>query len=745
MHPAAPDPATVSIDRVTRPAPARALARARTGRTRLLAALTGAALLAGGLAAPAGAHDPRRVEAEAEPTPLAVSIETLTPSAVPSRGRITVTGQIHNRSESTWTDLNVYLFASSSPITSAAELAEANASGETTEVGQRITTQGRYDEVPDLEPGEQTSYRLDVPVSELPFGGPGVYWLGVHVLGSNEEGRDTGADGRARTFVPLMAGDTPAATLSLVMPVRYPVRRTTEGRLAAVDGWVRRLETGGRLDSVVDLADDADVPLTWVVDAAVLEAVRSLAVGNPSFDLSPTAGVGSGESPGSEAPVTESPSPEEDLSEELDELTEEAATAESWLESFTEVTADDDVRLVPYGDVDVAKLLRSGFGNTLRTAERFAAGTASELGLDASPVIAPLDGLLPRPAVRRLGADTPILLSERAVDLPPGTVRLSSGAEAVVYSEVARTGGPLPTAPRDALALRQRILAEAAVHGLEQGPDRPLVVPLPERWDPGTTWRSADFLGGLDVPWLRTVDLGFATAISRADTYDAAPAYTRKDRRRELPFGNLVATQDLHRAGRTLDGLLSRNETVAEEIGRAAMLGSSVHARSRPRRMENRTRRIAAEVHDRLQSVYIESSPLITMSSESGTVLVTLVNDLDEQVTVGIDVKTGSEDLTFRDHDPVSLGPGQRASVRLPVTSTGTGVYSVRFVPTTEDGRPLGRVTDIRVRSSQVGLVIWVIMGTGALVFVTALTLRIVRRVRQRKRDDRPLTEDPTP
>lgn len=263
--------------------------------------------------------------------------------------------------------------------------------------------------------------------------------------------------------------------------------------------------------------------------------------------------------------------------------------------------------------------------------------------------------------------------------------------------------------------------------------------------DPGTTWRSADFLGGLDVPWLRTVDLGFATAISRADTYDAAPAYTRKDRRRELPFGNLVATQDLHRAGRTLDGLLSRNETVAEEIGRAAMLGSSVHARSRPRRMENRTRRIAAQVHDRLQSVYIESSPLITMSSESGTVLVTLVNDLDEQVTVGIDVKTGSEDLTFREHDPVSLGPGQRASVRLPVTSTGTGVYSVRFVPTTEDGRPLGRITDIRVRSSQVGLVIWVIMGTGALVFVTALTLRIVRRVRQRKRDDHPRTEDPTP
>ncbi|MGH3369212.1 MAG: hypothetical protein ACRDPR_04365, partial [Nocardioidaceae bacterium] len=88
--------------------------------------------------------------------------------------------------------------------------------------------------------------------------------------------------------------------------------------------------------------------------------------------------------------------------------------------------------------------------------------------------------------------------------------------------------------------------------------------------------------------------------------------------------------------------------------------------------------------------------------------------------------------------DLVSLGPGQRASVRLAVRAQGTGVHSVQVIPTTEDGRPLGRSTRIKVRSSQVGLVIWLIIGTGAAVFVVAIALRVSRRIRSRTGKGRP-------
>jgi hypothetical protein len=174
------------------------------------------------------------------------------------------------------------------------------------------------------------------------------------------------------------------------------------------------------------------------------------------------------------------------------------------------------------------------------------------------------------------------------------------------------------------------------------------------------------------------------------------------------------------------------------------MLASSTNARERPRRALDATQRISDEVDDALSSVYVEGTPLVTMSSESGSFQVTVVNDLEEPVTVGITAETGTDELQVRSPDLVSLGPGQRASVRLGVTATDTGVNSVRIVPTTRDGRPLGRTTQIKVRSSQVGLVIWLIMGTGAVVFFAAIAARILRRVRAKQKADEPQLEDIT-
>ncbi|HSE70144.1 MAG TPA: hypothetical protein VLA97_05235, partial [Nocardioidaceae bacterium] len=109
----------------------------------------------------------------------------MSPSTVPRNGTVTVTGEVTNRSESSWTDLNVYLLTSSEPITSEEELEAAAQSPAEEEVGGRITTPGLYQDIDDLEPGESTGYRLSVPASQLSIGSePGVYWLGVHVLGA---------------------------------------------------------------------------------------------------------------------------------------------------------------------------------------------------------------------------------------------------------------------------------------------------------------------------------------------------------------------------------------------------------------------------------------------------------------------------------------------------------------------------------------------------------------------------------
>jgi hypothetical protein len=731
--------------------------RVPAGFARALAAVLAAVLLSSVLTAPAATARPGAPRAAAEDTgeaPLAVSIDTMTPSTAPRRGNVTLTGEITNRSDSRWTDLYVYLFASSSPMTTSSELAEANATDETEYVGDRLTQNGLYERIDSLEPGETMPYTLTVPASRLPFDAPGVYWLGVHVLGtSDEDGRIDGADGRARTFIASMPARTPQTALSLVVPLRGVVRRTPDGRIANVRSWNRALGDDGRLGRLLELAQTStsDVPVTWLVDPAVLETARSLAGGNDGFDLAPTDTEEGGESPspGSESSETPGPvDPEEsedaDPEDQLAEVAAEAQQAEAWLSSFTDTASQQTVLTLPYGDVDVATLLRGNFSSIFERANELSEKLMVDLGLDGTPVVAPSSGLFPDLALDNLDPGRTVLLSEQAVDSDATAVRLRQGSQVLLTSDVARVGGPAPTPPFDALALRQRILAEAAVHGLTGPQGQPLVVSTPDQWDPGTGWQTASFFTGLDVPWVRTVDVPFAQATSGPQEYDGKLAYPRAARRREIPVGNVLATQELDSSGSVLAELLTRNDTIDDQVGRAAMLGASTNAGRRPHRARVMTRRIAEEVHGLLGSVSVEGTPLVTMSSQSGNFQVTVVNGLDEPVTVGIDAETGSDELEIRAPDIVSLGPGQRASVRLEVTSTGTGVHSVLISPTAPDGRPLGRSTQVRVRSSQVGLVIWLIMGTGAVVFFAAIGARIVRRVRAKQKSDEPQLEEVT-
>src|SRR6476660_9460416 len=85
--------------------------------------------------------------------PRTVLIERLTPSTVPDRARdrITVSGRIVNRSDSTWTGVQAYLLTSYDPLTTAADLGAALESDPRLDLGgNRIITPGLFEDVPDL-------------------------------------------------------------------------------------------------------------------------------------------------------------------------------------------------------------------------------------------------------------------------------------------------------------------------------------------------------------------------------------------------------------------------------------------------------------------------------------------------------------------------------------------------------------------------------------------------------------------
>lgn len=685
---------------------------------------------------------------------ITVTMDSLTPSTLPAKGRIHVSGTITNASSSTWRNLKAYLLTSSSPITTEKELDEAGETDPTADVGGRLYREGLFDEVGDLEPGMSTSFTLDVRRSDLEITGqPGVYWIGVHVLGTNEDGRDNTADARARSFIPLMTAKGPRTRLALVVPVRAKVVRDSRGRLVGQEAWRHLLGDDGRLGRLMEVTQDAGTDeFTWAVDPAVLDAAASLAADNPEMSIAPTVtqdgeSVPPDGSPSATSSDGTSTGGDPDAADAAQATPSASSlTAKQWLQTVRRRLEQQTVLSVPYGDLDVASALTAGAADLYRTATRLSTSTMSALGARSSPLVMPINGLLPQEALDTLPGAPRVLLSDAAypdahgpVLDGSGTSTDDSGRTVVRIDSGASSGGPSPTPRYAALAVRQRILAAAAVHALESAstpseqPDQsarsrqPLVVATPDSWDPGPDAAQADFFPGLDVPWLRLVGLPGASAASPAPS---AARYPQAAAKREVPAANITASRQLVEEGRILAGLLTLNDTVDEELAKAAMLGSSYHVRRHPLRALARTRERLLTVQSRLDEVHIEGPAFVTMSSEQGPIGVTVVNDLEEPVTVGVHAETEGTSLAIRDAKPIRLAAGQRASIRLRASAREVGVHAVTLMPTNADGAPVGDPIRFNVRSSQVGLVIWIIMGAGAVVLFGTAGYRIVRRVR---------------
>jgi hypothetical protein len=741
--------------------------RARAAWVVGAAVLAGAPVLAG--PAPAAQASPWVTAADDDSAtelsrdPLEVVIRRLTPGAVPDSGPVTVAGEIRNRSEADWSDLKVYLLTSADPLTTRADLAAGLALDPTVDVGDRIIEPDLYQQVPDLAPGESTEFRLSVPRSRLGLSGkPGVYWLGVHVLGTAEGGRATGADGRARTFLPLIPPGNEGTRLALGIQLRNHTVRAADGRLEFLEGWQETFGPDGRLGRLLELALSAEsFPLTWVVDPAVLESARSVVAGNPAVGLgAPPPGQDGepaddpGGTTGADAPDARPEEPGATGDESApDPAAVEGAAAQAWLDTFTAEAGDRAVLALPYGDLDVTAASTLG-DELIDAAFDASAGLLDRLEVPSVPVVAPPTGLMSAAAVAGLPPEVSLVLAPAAVPGadaggPPLRDRIGGGRLGVAPPNT-DLWGPTPGAPRSALAVRQRLLADAALHALSSNRDQPLVRLLPYGWDPGEQWERARFFRGLDVPWLTGVDLGEELTGASASS-PAAPTepldpvaeirYPEAEEDAELPFPNLNATERLIADGRRIEELLTDNEAIDDELTRQALLTSSVWSRPRPGIAAVRARGASAQVEAWLSRITVRGPSFVTMSSGQGTFQVTLVNGLDHPVTVGLRAGVSDESLDLTVPEAVELPPRGRGPVRIDASATDIGIHLVTLQPVSASGTALGESSRLSIRTSNVGFILWVIMGVGGAALFVMIAFRIVRRITQRRRTHGPLLQ----
>ena len=247
----------------------------------------------------------------------------------------------------------------------------------------------------------------------------------------------------------------------MILSVRGRVWYADDGTIGGIERWARRLEEGGSLDGVLDMADSAgDAPYSWLVDPAVLVALRRLAVGNPTRSIAPDPRPCPGRSrrPPRHRPRTTTtepaPAPVETLTPpstgEEPELSEDeallATAAAAWLDRFKDLVGAQPVLTLPFGDLDVSAAVRNDAIRYDQAVARSAEVMAA-LELPTQPAVAPGDDVLSpeaiaprRPTPSSSSATTP---SPSRPTTPNSVVRLL-GHKVVVTSTGAEAGGPGP-------------------------------------------------------------------------------------------------------------------------------------------------------------------------------------------------------------------------------------------------------------------------------------------------------------
>lgn len=708
----------------------------------LAATLVGTpAVLPAAGAAPAAPASASAAPGAADADPLIVHLDSVSPPALTDNDRpVRLTGTVTNQSAEPWTGVNLYAFRSTTPILDATSLAASATIDPAEYVGDRVVEPGAFDTVELLQPGQTADFSITVPRDQLGIVEPGAYWLGVHAIGDSSVPRDVFADGRARTFIPYVARSREVVDTAVVVPIREQVRHTANGRVAGVRRWSTSLAEGGRLDAVLDAGEAAGgAPLTWLVDPAVLATVSRLAAGNPRRSLA--ADPAQAPEEGSEDAVAQPETPDlagaplgpptasdEQLSPDKEAV---AAVAQGWLDRFAALVTGRSVLALPYGDLDVSAAA-SHDETVYADAVTRSAEVMSALGIAHTPALAPPDGLISPDALRAATPDSTVLLGDTSFGVPPDSpnsmVRLL-GHKVVVTSSGAAAGGPGPTASDEPLALRQRLLSEAALR-LYAGSTAPVVLELPDDWFPR---EPGDLFDAFDVSWLRPVPLAEISTRPAASLSAGDLSYTEEDAEAELGATSFTSAAALRDKAAVMAGVLTNPNLVRQQAADEALTTLSVHQRPREAAAALSARAAAAHLGGQLATIDVVTPSSVTLSSEDGTLGATVVNGLDQPVTVMVGSESDGS-LEVAESDVLRLAPGARSRLLLDVKASRLGIHDVRLVVTDQDGTPLGGSASLPVRAAQVSAIIWYILVFGGVLLFGTIAVRLVRQVRARRR-----------
>ena len=671
--------------------------RRRTAPVVLLAFLLPVAGLAGGLA-PAAALPQ-------DGDPILVEIGGITPLVPTTADSLTVTGTITNRSDQRVRDLQALLRVSPEPLRSRSAVAAVT---DLTTPRRGVTQPETLTPVtPELAPGSSAPFSITVATSDLPLGGNGVYALFAEARSPDVGSFDTA--------IPLpwfpRPQDVQPSRIVVAAPLRAPVDLTANDSLMSSD-LISGMEPGGALHSIAAggaAAAAAGVPITWLIDPAVTDAATRLAEGSASM-----------------------PDGVADAGAARDSV-------RSWLDLVAAGTAQPSAStyLTPYGEVDASAVISGSMAGLL--AESVAASQDPAAGgapLDPAGVIAvPPGGNTTSAALsayRDRGVGSAVLDDSAVppvdslsytpsgvadVPLPDGGSITALIPDAALAADLQRPAGT----PAEAFRLRQGLLADAALLSLELPTSPRTVMLLPAEQ---TNLAPAVYTAALaELAGAPFVTLAGLSALQE-------PGVPRVDRRSNLDESDAgrLSAEYLSPIPPINDRLAAFSRVTVEPLTfeadfRSALLRStSAHWRSDLPGGEALLRSVDRDLTAEEQKVTTVSTGTVTFSGSSGRLPLTISNELDQAVEVGVLLQANPMvRLTFTPPGLVLVDARKRVSIEIPVEVFGSGPLPVEVVLTDRDGRPFIRTADLVIRSTATSLIaagVAIIGGVALLVLV---------------------------
>jgi hypothetical protein len=664
---------------------------------------------------------------------VAAMVVALTPIPAPAQqapaggsrlGQVAVpSGSIRIASISPWMD-KTHSFSVTVQVTNQTELALENASVRISVFGRVLSrgqlrqsldggtpteTLGNFTEPLDgvVSPGEQRTLTIERPVAALigSIARTGVYPIQISVVHSR--GEET-----VSTAIPYF-GSPPLNPLNVtwVLPISAPTIRPVDGAYSQ-----EQIDALGIAEVTQQLQAIAARPganLTLAPDPSLLDTLSDLADG---FDLS--------------GPTGRQPVGPDDP---------DARAAADFLDAFKRgAQAAGEIATVPYAPADLPSLAQHNMRADMLRQVTLGRSVAEQI-LDRSPSLSVLvpQGLALDPA--SASALAPHGISGVVIDpatLPQQPIEPFQpqlfGASRPVALEGSLTAllpdPPVTTrmhGPEQGVLLAQSLIAETASSYLELpslGTERVLVIDSPARIAPTTLAAAIDGLS--HAPWVRM----------RSAT-DAMQNLPPQGAQLPLPQG-LRPDRLFLAAARAARGLLSTLNAITVDplpesgsFDRTLLASESAEWDGTPSAGVALARTVRAAVSTMLSGIQVGAGRRVTLTSKSGSVPVTVINQ--NPFPVRLLIRVGSAKVGFPSGSTRTIQvdpPNDTVDFTVQARAAGSFPLDVRLE--TPDGAHLIARGRVVLRSSAVSAVALLVVG-GSAVF---LLLAWARRSRRRSR-----------